>query len=174
MDLGFLYPAVSPDSKQVAYRSGSQLVVADLKAGKTVRTFPIDGGQGFAAGWSPDGKQIGYGGWGVGDFVLFSIIDVDTGRTVRFPSVGPTMPAWSPDGSKMAFDVRTQTGWEIWIVETKTLKTLTRKQSEPNHKSAPANPDPKRRDPLTAADKPTDAAKGSGEKPTPVGQKPKQ
>ncbi|MGA2034978.1 MAG: SUMF1/EgtB/PvdO family nonheme iron enzyme [Thermoguttaceae bacterium] len=130
MDMAFLYPSVSPDGRQVAYRSGNQLIIADLKTGKAAKTFPIDGGRGFAAGWSPDGKQIGYGGWGGGDPVPFSIVDIAAGRTVLFPNIRGTMPAWSPDGSKMVFDVRTQRDRDIWLVETKALETLS--SAEPN------------------------------------------
>ncbi|MCX6630066.1 MAG: hypothetical protein NTW28_20810, partial [Candidatus Solibacter sp.] len=67
MEMAFWHPSVSPDGRQVTYRSGNQIIIADLKTGKAVKAFPIDVGQGFAAGWSPDGKQIGYGGWGGAD-----------------------------------------------------------------------------------------------------------
>ena len=84
------------------------------------------GGAGFLAGWSPDGKQIGYGGWGETDAVSFSIVNLESGRALRVPITGATMPAWSPDGSMLAFDVRVGGGgpWAIWMVDTKTLETL--------------------------------------------------
>jgi Tol biopolymer transport system component len=138
MDMAFLYPSVSPDGRQVAYRSENQLIIADLKTGKAAKTFPIDGGRGFAAGWSPDGKQIGYGGWGGGDPVPFSIVDIAAGRTVPFPNISGTMPAWSPDGSKMVFDVRTQRDRDIWLVETKALGTLTTPPKSPVQPAATA------------------------------------
>jgi hypothetical protein len=35
-----------------------------------------------------------------------------------------TRPAWSPDGSKLAFDRLDNSLEEIWIVETKTLAAM--------------------------------------------------
>jgi hypothetical protein len=72
--------------------------------------------------WSADGKQLGFGGFGGEDPVPFHVLDVGSGRRMF---VGPqwlTLPAWSPDGSKLSFDVRSSHGWEIWLIETKNLK----------------------------------------------------
>jgi len=59
-------------------------------------------------------------------------------------------------------------------VQALTVNVLPESPSEPNHKGAQANLDPKPKEPLTGAAKPTEAAKPSGEKGAPPGQKPRQ
>jgi hypothetical protein len=59
-------------------------------------------------------------------------------------------------------------------VQALTVNVLPEFPSEPNHKSAQANLDPKPKEPLTGAGKPTEAAKPSGEKAAAPGEKPKQ
>ncbi len=124
LDVPWWYPAVPPDAKQVAYRTGSQMIVADLESGKTVKTWPILGGVGFLGGWSPDGRQIAFGGYGGSDPVPFTVVDVQTGQTRRLGNTQATMPAWSPDGSEIALDLRLPAGWEIWAIKSKDLSDL--------------------------------------------------
>ena len=78
MSMTWWYPAISADGKKVAYRSGSQILVADIESGKLLKTlqFP-DRGRGFLGGWSADGKRIGFGGYGGSDAVGLWIVDVE-------------------------------------------------------------------------------------------------
>jgi len=113
------YPAVSPDGKRVAYRLGSQLAIAELDSSKAVKRYAPLLGAGFLAGWSPDGKQLGFGGYG-SDLGLI-ILDCQTERAVEFAPQWLTLPAWSPDGLKVSFDVRGPAGFEIWMIDAKAL-----------------------------------------------------
>jgi hypothetical protein len=36
------------------------------------------------------------------------------------------MPAWSPDGTRLSFDLRLATGSEMWVMDAKVLDTLPR------------------------------------------------
>ena len=82
------------------------------------------GGYGLLPGWSPDGKQVGFGGYGMNDILGLWIADIPTGRMTQIAAGSFTMPAWSPDGSKLLFDVRLNTGMEIWMIEAKALADL--------------------------------------------------
>ena len=122
----WMYPAVSADGKRIAFRSGSGMVVADrATTPPKTKTWSLpDGGRGFLGGFSPDGKQIGYGGYGRGDDFGVWVFDLETGRAARLASGPFTMPAWSPDGSKIALDLRVSTGDEVWMIEAKALAGL--------------------------------------------------
>jgi serine/threonine protein kinase/Tol biopolymer transport system component len=124
LDVAWLYPAVSSDGKQVAYRAGDQLVVADLKTGAKTRTWPLPPSKGLLPAWSPDGKLLGFGGYGRGAGMGLWIVNVERGQTFRLASGEFTCPVWSPDGSKLTFNLRTQKGGELWMLDTKTLKDL--------------------------------------------------
>ena len=118
------YPPISPDGSRVACKTGNDLVIAESDSGKTVKRFRLPSGNGFLGGWSPDGKQIGFGGWGMNDPAPCLIVDVDTGQAVQVASGYFTLPAWSPDGSQITFDLRVTTATEIWLLETARLRNL--------------------------------------------------
>ncbi len=52
------------------------------------------------------------------------ILDVETGVARRVASRSLTFPAWSPDGTKIAFDLRLSTGTEIWMIDVEAIKKL--------------------------------------------------
>jgi len=118
------YPSVSPDGKRIASQVGTQIVVSDRDTGDAVRKRPLPGWQGLLPGWSPDSKQVGFGSYGGQNQVGLWLLEVDTGRELMVAEGPCTMPAWSKDGSKLAFDLRAPDGWEIWIVETKVVERL--------------------------------------------------
>jgi len=108
----------------VAYRRGPELVLMKTESGTVARRFRLPAGNGFLAGWSPDGKQLGFGGWNPDDSMPCVILSVDTGKAVQVAPRYLTLPAWSPDGTQITFDLRLKTGTEIWLLEAAALKTL--------------------------------------------------
>ena len=115
-------------------------------------------GEGFAA-WSPDGRQIACGGVSNGfqDFGLWILDSVGTPpmSVIRIlnPVGAPPMqvirgrvnrPAWSPDGSKLAFDFGPLSGGEIWMIETKSLAPMRAFHATHHPRGRPAHLDLKR------------------------------
>jgi Tol biopolymer transport system component len=128
----YRYPAVSPDGKRVAYRSGGDLVIHQMDDGKIVRRFVLPQGFGILGGWSPDGREFGFGGFNADDPMPCIILDVETGLARQVASRALTMPAWSPDGTKITFDLRLKTGTEIWMIDAEAIKRLpTFKETDP-------------------------------------------
>ena len=118
------YPAITADGKRTAYLDQNELAVLDIESGKPIARRQLTGWSGFLAGWSPDGKLLGYGIYGVSDSVGLWITNVDSGRVIQVAEGPFTSPAWSPDGSKLAFDRRAAPASEVWMIETKDLDRL--------------------------------------------------
>ncbi len=81
-------------------------------------------GIGVLGGWSPDNREFGFGGWNAGDPMPCIILDVESGLARQVASRGLTLPAWSPDGTKITFDLRLSTGTEIWMIDAAAIKRL--------------------------------------------------
>ena len=122
--VSYQYPAVSPDGKRLAYRSDENLVIQRLDSGKAALRFVLPKGDGILGGWSPDSREFGFGGWNAGDPMPCIILDVETGVARQLASRRLTLPAWSPDGTKITFDLRLSTGTEIWIVAAAVIKKI--------------------------------------------------
>jgi WD40 repeat protein len=124
------YPAISANGRRVAYRMANQLVVVDRSPGPsaaratTCFEWPLSRSSGCLPGWSPDGKYLGFGGQGNGDLAGLWIVDIARRQAVKVVGGAFTMPAWSPDGSKLTCDLRLGTSNEIWLLETKNLESL--------------------------------------------------
>ncbi|RJP27826.1 MAG: DUF2092 domain-containing protein [Candidatus Omnitrophota bacterium] len=112
------YPAISPDGSKIAYGLQEELVILDRMTGAVILKRPIPGQSGLLMNWSPDGKRLGFGGYG--DFGLW-ILDLEHKTILELATGKYTMPAWSPDGKKLAFDFRGLPEQEIWIIETEKL-----------------------------------------------------
>lgn len=118
------YPPITADGTRTAYRDRENLVVLDLRTRKLLAKHHLGKWPGFLAGWSPDGKLLGYGGYGRDSMAGLWMMNVDTSQVAQVAKGPFTAPAWSPDGSKLAFDRRAVGSCEIWMIETKELQKL--------------------------------------------------
>jgi thiol-disulfide isomerase/thioredoxin/tetratricopeptide (TPR) repeat protein len=114
------YPAVSPDGSRIAFGVPNKLVVVDRATGETLASLATPGERGLLPCWSPDGRQVAFGGI-VGSRAGLWIYDVERRGAFQVArNSGCTMPAWSPDGKQLAFDLRGATN-EVWLINTDVL-----------------------------------------------------
>jgi hypothetical protein len=119
-----LVAAISPDGRRVAYLGDERLMVADREGKRTMPTWPVRRPlYDWLLGWSPDGKQLG--GVGVLCFGGLTFLNQDTGRALRLGTGELVAPAWSPDGSMIAYDAHLVLGSEIWMIDAKMLNALS-------------------------------------------------
>ncbi len=99
----------SPDSKQFAFvavsKGNNVLVIKDVKTGNTILEKALEGIPAFTnPAWSPDGKTIVVSGLANGQVDLFAYA-LKSGKVTRLTndSYAEMHPAWSADGSYLAF-----------------------------------------------------------------------
>jgi len=115
------YPAITPDDTRLAFGTPGELLVVNRQDDETLARLPMPGRRGALAGWSPDGRQLAFGGFD-NDAMGLWIFDFE--RRGAFPvatNARCTMPAWSPDGRWLAFDHRGDRGKQIWKIATAQL-----------------------------------------------------
>ncbi|MGQ0540924.1 MAG: amidohydrolase family protein [Blastocatellia bacterium] len=97
------YPALSPDSKRVAFTAFSKLYVMDLPNGTPKRITTGSEGE-FMPTWSPDGSSIAYVTWSRQGGHIYSVSpDGGSPRKLTNSPAFYSYPAYSPDGSKIVF-----------------------------------------------------------------------
>lgn len=114
------YPAISLDGSRIAFGDSGKLIVIERVTGETLATLPTPGQRGLLPCWSPDGKQVAFGGFDGSRCGLW-IFDVERGGAYQLARSGAcSMPAWSPDGKHLVFDYRGKTH-ELWMIDTAAL-----------------------------------------------------
>ena len=115
---GYRTPAWSPDGRSIAFGStdGVHLVDAD---GGNARRLTTEAAAADGLSWSRDGKQIAFlSGTGITERKLGVINSDGSGRLAIAPDLSPALqkPAWSPDGSQLAFFADVDGDFEIFVV----------------------------------------------------------
>ncbi len=152
------FPALSADGNIVAFssdRTGKfEIYVKQLVSGADEAQLTSDGRQNFQPDFSPDGRLIAYHSKDRGGVWVVPVM----GGTARQISEFGSQPAWSRDGSRIAFqsDPLTDVGFNannalppstIWLVSPDggEAKQLTQVAKPPGGHGAPAwSPDGKR------------------------------
>ncbi len=120
-------PSVSPHGEQVSYVANGALQIVGVSGqeGQPL-AVPLPSTGFFFHSWSPDGKRIALGscyGADASDFGLW-VLQLDTQRYHEVLRGPITMPAWSPDGRFLSFDLRDGQRHEIWVAETNDLERV--------------------------------------------------
>lgn len=123
------YPAISPDGKLVAAAQPGKLFVLEIATGKSVAECPLGQSRGVLPSWSPDGKWVTYGGFDDDPMGIW-ILDVQN-KKASLVTKGPfTMPAWSSNGEKLAFDLRLDGRRQVWMVSRVWVDNQLRDQPQ--------------------------------------------
>jgi len=127
-------PAPSPDGRLIAYAGVAKgagpagdvdlfILAAD---GGTTRLLPSAGFDGDPA-WSPDGTKLAFTSNRTAGALDIFVVELATGTLYRLTDAAPQggapgsgsaarAPAWSPDGSQIAYTVQGRGGSQLWVM----------------------------------------------------------
>ncbi len=121
-------PIWSPNGQQVAFvsrRDGNrEIYVMDADGQNTVNVtrHPADD---WTPAWSPDGTKLAFSSFRLGGWEIF-IMDttcisipetcVDSLTQITSDDQGNLSPAWSPDGTRFAFNSKANGNWDIYTM----------------------------------------------------------
>lgn len=108
----------SPDGTTVVYRNGGDLHRYRLERQEDAVLAQDSGARGPIA-FSPGGKSIAYAADDAQGLPRLWILDLDLRARFRLPGMPDPAdrPAWSPDGTKLAFRRFTAGGPQLWIYD---------------------------------------------------------
>jgi Tol biopolymer transport system component len=115
-------PAISPDGKEVAFRSArsgsSEIWIAGIDGANPRRMTFVNGRVTGSPRWSPDGKWIAYDTRLDGNADVWAIsADGKSNRRITSLPSNEAVPSWSRDGKFLYYaSDQSGSGWEIWKV----------------------------------------------------------
>jgi WD40 repeat protein len=119
-----------PSITKPASREAVVAPVAEVASGKAVKTLELLNACLEWPGWSPDGRYVAFGSWDSDVSHGLWLMDCQTGRVARCLPGPCTMPAWSKDGKRVAFDVRAGPKPGIWVIDAAVLTQALRDAPE--------------------------------------------
>ncbi len=134
-DCGSWYPAVSPDGKRIALWNDGALAIFERGGKKAIISAPRSKHRGILPSWSPDSRLVVYGGFDNDPGGLW-IYDVAKDQRLRVAGGAYTLGAWSADGQKLAFDNRTGSTREIWMVQMDAVRQAPEAQVDDSDQSS--------------------------------------
>jgi len=128
------YPRWSPDGKLVAYAARNSVHVISANGGSPNKL--ADGS--MQPSWSPDSQRLVFKGCD-GPACGLYLMNIDGGGKTRLTTVADdTVPAWSPDGKKVAFACKAS--GEIWDICTVNIDGSNRKSLTADNPENDVNP----------------------------------
>ncbi len=110
-DVGFYYPAVSPDGRCVAYQTGDRFLIRTLDGSRpTVETRLTADWPHAIPRWTRDGKAVVFGSYTQNGLWRMNAATGEMQLLFRKKGHHLTIPAFSPDGRSLAFDDRSPGG----------------------------------------------------------------
>lgn len=142
-------PSPSPDGREVAFagvekgvgpNANVDLIIA-ARDGSTRRVVPTRAFEGDPA-WSPDGKTLAFTSSRANGLLNVFVVELATGTVTQLTDAdltgatpgsgaGARAPAWSPDGSQLAYTVQMTTGSQLWVMaaDGSNKRALTQSQN---------------------------------------------
>lgn len=106
---------------EVSSQTDAGIILIDFITGE-IRSLAdkldTDDGIELAPAWWPDGKRLAYASDVSGTFQVYDIdIETEEVRQLVDAPDGSTMPQISPDGTKIAFVVLAEAGWQVYVAD---------------------------------------------------------
>ena len=136
-----LYPAWSPDGRQMAFVDGLNIFISPVaEIAPVVQLTWVSSNE--MPTWSPDGMQIAFVSGLDGNDNIF-VMDVDGSNRIRVTNnpADDRHPDWSPDGRQIAFQSHRDGSWDIFLVTLNTYVETQITSGPGEHKEPSWSPD---------------------------------